>query len=280
MRKQKIRKATERPIVFVAHSLGGLDVKRALIYSSEVRGNYIEHLRSVYVSTYGILFLGTLHLGADLTKWHSRLERIWVATNLGPDFDEAYNDFLSQWLDAVEINCETIQNIDRQFIQLIHRYHVYFFHEGEPTKIRGDYCSIVEDESAAPVIQDVERARIQRDHARMCQFKNKNTPGFSVVAEGIQGYAAEAPAIIQRRWETEKAERQRSKEMAAKELVGVTESATAQESPMDSAGHVIDLRAPNDSGPVQRNPPPEPQYSYYINFLNFFSANGHSHRLG
>jgi len=59
-----------------------------------------------------------------------------------------------------------------------------------------------------------------------------------VVAEGIQRYAAEAPPTIQRRWETEKAERQRSKEMAAKELLGFTESATAHESTVNSAGHV------------------------------------------
>jgi len=276
---RRIRKATERPIVFVAHSLGGLVVKRALIYSSEVRGNYMEHLRSVYVSTYGILFLGTPRLGADLTKWHSRLGRIWVATNLGPDFDEDYNDFLSQWLDAVEINCETIQNIDRQFIQLIHRYHVYFFHEGELTKIRGDYCYTVEEQSAAPVIQDVERACIQQNHAQMCKFEDDDTPGFSVVAEGIQRYAAEAPAIIQRRWETEKAERQRSKEMVAKELIGITESAITQASPVDLAGHVIDRMAPNDSGPMRRNHS-ESQHCYYFNFLNLFSANKTSHRNG
>lgn len=73
----------------------------------------------------------------------------------------------------------------------------------------------------------------------MCQFENENTPGFSLVAEGIQRYAAEAPPIIQRRWETVKAERQRSKEMAAKELLGFTESATAHKSTVDSAGHDI-----------------------------------------
>jgi len=64
----------------------------------------------------------------------------------------------------------------------------------------------------------------------MCKFENENTPGFALVAEGIQRYAAEAPAVIQRRWETEKAERQRSRAMAAKELIGIAESATVQES--------------------------------------------------
>jgi len=138
---------------------------------------------------------------------------------------------------------------------------------------------MVEEQSAAPVIQDVERACIQQNHAQMCKFEDNDTPGFSVVAEGIQRYAAEAPAIIQRRWETEKAERQRSKEMAAKELIGITESAITQASPEDLAGHVIDRMAPNDSGPMRRNHS-ESQHYYYFKFLNLSSANKSSHRNG
>lgn len=229
---RRIRNATERPICFVAHSLGGLVVKRALIYSSEVRGNYIEHLRSVHVSTYGILFLGTPHLGADLTKWFSHLERMncYVCNSQ------------LQHTHALDLKLkgdfEALQNIDRQSILLIQRFRICFFHhDGKPTAISGEHYYVVEEESATPVIQDLERACIQQDHARMCQFENENTPGFSLVAESIQRYAAEAPPVIQRRWETEKAERQRSKEMAAKELLGFTESATAQKYTVDSAAH-------------------------------------------
>jgi len=160
---RRIKRAAERPIVFVAHSLGGLVLKRALIYSSEVRGNYTEHLRSIHVSTYGILFLGTPHLGTDPAKWGLPLERLWNATirSILDEYSDDYFNLLSQMFDASKISCETLQNIDRQFIQLIHRYHVYFFHEGEPTEINGEHCYIVGGESAAPVIQDVERACIQ-----------------------------------------------------------------------------------------------------------------------
>jgi len=272
---RRTRKATERPIIFVAHSLGGLVAKRALIYSSEVRGNHTEHLRSIYVSTHGILFLATPHMGADLAAWCPQLRRIWGTTIPGLVFVDR-----SQVVGAFENKCEILQNIDRQFIQLTHRYHVYFFHEGKPIEISGVRFYVVDEESAAPVIQDVERACIQQGHAQMCKFEDENTPGFSLVAEGIQRYAAEAPAIIQRRWEAEKAERQRSKELAAKEIIGITESATPKESPRGSAGHVTDRMAPSDLGPVQRHPPPEPQYSYSINFLNFFGAYKQSHRSG
>ncbi len=77
---RRTRKATDRPIIFVAHSLGGLVAKRALIYSSDVRGNHTEHLRSIYVSTHGILFLATPHMGADLAAWCPQVGRIWGTT--------------------------------------------------------------------------------------------------------------------------------------------------------------------------------------------------------
>ena len=211
---RRIRKASERPIIFVAHSLGGLVVKRALIYSSEIRGNYTEHLRSIFVSTYGILFLGTPHKGSDLAKWGSRLEAICRAVMPKRAVDS--NDNL---VNALKSNNETLQNIDRQFIQIINRFHVFFFHEGKPTKLPHTYDFIVDEESASPTIQDVERAVIQEDHSHMCKFENDAAPGFDLVAEGIQRYAGESPGVIAKRWEAERTERIADKTAQVEELM-------------------------------------------------------------
>lgn len=196
----------ERPIIFVAHSLGGLVVKRALIYSSEIRGNYTEHLRSVFVSTYGILFLGTPHKGSDIAEWGSRLE--WICGAVMP---KKFIDSQPQLVDALKKDNETLQNIDRQFIQLTSRFHIYFFHESKPTNLKGTLRFIVDEESASPNIQDVERAGIQADHSHMCKFETDGAPGFDLVAEGIQRYAGEAPATIVSRWTSEMAERDAKK---------------------------------------------------------------------
>jgi hypothetical protein len=58
------RSEPSRPLLFVAHSLGGIVVKEALRRS---RGCelYQNHLRTVYESTSGIIFFGTPHGGAD-----------------------------------------------------------------------------------------------------------------------------------------------------------------------------------------------------------------------
>ena len=211
---RRIRKATERPIVFVAHSLGGLVVKRALIYSSEIRGNYTEHLRSIWVSTYGILFLGTPHTGSEVASWGSRLQ--WIC---GAVLPSKVLDTQPQLVDALKKNNEVLQNIDRQFIQLTSRLHIYFFHEAKPTNLKGTLQFIVDEESASPNIQDVERAGIQQDHSHMCKFENDSAPGFALVAEGIQRYAGEAPETIALRWQTEKAEQIAKKRAEVEELL-------------------------------------------------------------
>ena len=211
---RRIRKASERPIIFVAHSLGGLVVKRALIYSSEIRGVHTEHLRSVYVSTFGILFLGTPHKGSDVAQWGSRLE--WICNVALPS--KVVNS-QPQLVDALKKNNETLQVIDRQFVQIMNRFHVYFFHEGKPTNLGGTLKYIVDEESASPTVQDVERASIQADHSHMCKFESDAAPGFDLVAEGIQRYAGEAPAVIAPRWVQEMDARVALKKATVEELM-------------------------------------------------------------
>ena len=53
-----------RPLLFIAHSLGGIVVKEALRQSRSCEIHQ-SHLRSIYKSTSGIVFFGTPHGGAD-----------------------------------------------------------------------------------------------------------------------------------------------------------------------------------------------------------------------
>lgn len=55
--------AEERPIIFAFHEFGGILVKRALAFSRSKGGANVEHLRSIYRSTYGIVFMATPHHG-------------------------------------------------------------------------------------------------------------------------------------------------------------------------------------------------------------------------
>jgi hypothetical protein len=55
---------SSRPVLFIAHSLGGIIVKEMLRRSSACHVGQ-AHLRNVFDSTTGIIFFGTPHGGAD-----------------------------------------------------------------------------------------------------------------------------------------------------------------------------------------------------------------------
>ena len=63
-----------RPLIFVAHSLGGLIVKEALRRSREERHH--DHLKGPYRSTFAIIFFGTPHRGSSDAAWGEMLRRI------------------------------------------------------------------------------------------------------------------------------------------------------------------------------------------------------------
>lgn len=57
--------AITRPIIFVAHCLGGIVVKSALALAYHGDGTHAM----TWVFTYGIVFLGVPHRGIKLTTW-------------------------------------------------------------------------------------------------------------------------------------------------------------------------------------------------------------------
>lgn len=66
------RSEPSRPILFIAHSLGGIIVKEMLRRSSGCQA-YQTHLREIFESTTGIAFFGTPHGGADPRRFLQRI---------------------------------------------------------------------------------------------------------------------------------------------------------------------------------------------------------------
>ncbi len=76
----------ERPIIFVAHSLGGIVVKQALV---EAKLN--DAFETIRDATYGIAFFGTPHQGGNFAKFGDIVASIvrGVLGNLKNTFMEA-----------------------------------------------------------------------------------------------------------------------------------------------------------------------------------------------
>jgi hypothetical protein len=136
----------QRPIIFVCHSLGGIVVKRvrrigsfrsqrltvlqALAYSASRTSKSIQHVHSIYVSTFGILFLGTPHDGSSKAQLASISRRM-----IGALVPSKVVDTQGQLLDALQEGSEVLQNITDMFVPLMKNFHIFFFWEQEKTNM-------------------------------------------------------------------------------------------------------------------------------------------------
>jgi len=100
----------------------------------------MSHLRSIYTSTYGILFFGTPHQGSKkvrLARFAQRTIRVLVPSKLV--------DTQSQLLDALREGSEVLQEISDNFVPLMKDLRIFFFWEQEKTDCgyKLDYVSSI-----------------------------------------------------------------------------------------------------------------------------------------
>lgn len=178
--------ASRRPLVFICHGLGGLIVKRALAYSASRVSKKVDHLYSIFVSTYGILFFGTPH-----------------DSSLSPRTLFGFPGSDTPIGDALSVACkdsETLQNINDQFAPLMKQFHIHFFWEERNTITSTWTGLLVPEFSAAPILDDTERSGIWATHSGMCKFANPDSPGFPVVRATLKRYSRDAYDVIANRW--------------------------------------------------------------------------------
>jgi hypothetical protein len=145
----QLEDASQRPIIFICHSLGGIVVKRlsytlleskyighvltlsqALAYSASRTSKLVQHVHSIFVSTYGILFLGTPHNGSSKAGLASVGSRMINALTPSKVVDTD-----SQLADALHEGSEILQNITDMFAPLMKNFRIYFFWEQEKTNL-------------------------------------------------------------------------------------------------------------------------------------------------
>jgi hypothetical protein len=151
--------ALERPIIFICHGFGGLLVKRALVHSASIRAHQTEHLRSIYLSTFGILFMGTPHKGFD-NDFLSTRRPFLVETS-------------KQCLEDLSHGSALLREITEQFAPLVKKYRIHNFWEQEMTSFAGKHTFVVSGESATLEYDDVEGCGIRATHSNLVKFKGR-----------------------------------------------------------------------------------------------------------
>ncbi|KAI2488242.1 Tetratricopeptide repeat-containing domain protein [Pyrenophora tritici-repentis] len=158
---------SKRPIIFVAHSLGGIVVKSVLNHSDAARRGALKEHRAIKLLTYGILFLGTPHQGGSgvaLGKLMVNVASVFMAAD----------DRLLQHLER-----------DSEWLQQ-------------------QLGTVVPRASAVvPGAADGEPIAIHADHIHMVKFESKTDPGYRTVSGHLRVMAARAGTSIGGRCDTE-----------------------------------------------------------------------------
>ncbi|CEL09202.1 hypothetical protein ASPCAL12341 [Aspergillus calidoustus] len=162
-----LHSAASRPIIFVAHSLGGLVCKKAILQS---RNNPDAHLRSIFNSTKGIVFMGTPHKGSWMADW---ADIPAGALGLVKSTGKSLLDILrtdNQLLEAIQVD---FWSMVRELRESGRRLEVICFFEELPLPIVG---KVVSKQSAT--LEGYNLISVHANHRDMVKFSSANDNGF------------------------------------------------------------------------------------------------------
>ena len=162
----------KRPIIFIAHSLGGIIVKKALIIANERSSQYGSLLNSV---TAMVLF-GVPHRGADTAYWANVLNASRLGAN--PNF-----------VKPVQKNSRAFADISQQFIErAAHLKKIYTFYELELL-----YNTLVVDKDSARLALPNEiPVAVPANHRNICKFSHADSMKYRPIWKAIQMICVES----------------------------------------------------------------------------------------
>jgi Cdc6-like AAA superfamily ATPase len=151
----------QTPLIFVAHSMGGLVCKDALLTSQRSPS---KGLQSISAATIGVCFMGTSHSGSGLARWAKI-----PATALG-----VVKSTNKRLLDVLETNNEVIARIQHEFLEMVRHnprskqaIELACFYETLPMPHIGQV--VVNYESA--VLPGFNNVSIRAHHSNMVKFR-------------------------------------------------------------------------------------------------------------
>jgi serine/threonine-protein phosphatase 2B catalytic subunit len=166
-----------RPIIFIAHSLGGVVTKKALIIANERREVY----GNVHEATKAIFFFGTPHKGSDVAYWGTYAAQLVKAIQ----FSYGTN---TNFVMALQRNSATFAEITKQFTLLATDIRIRTFYETE--KLAGQL--IVDRESAVLGLDnEVAVGLAASDHRTMCKYGSLTSQRYKSVWTAVLGVCQE-----------------------------------------------------------------------------------------
>ena len=184
------------PLVFVAHSLGGLVVKDALNQSAGEVNN--KRLGDILAATFGVCFLGTPHRGsksASVGRKMFRATEIFAAQRAN-----------TQLLQALEKNSETLERITKNFYETLKKHEglqIFSFSEEREVRKFGVISAVIVDPDSARVGHGSEETgSIPANHREMAKFTSAQDTGFVRVKNVLNRWVREIQSAATRKFQS------------------------------------------------------------------------------
>ncbi|KAI0506067.1 hypothetical protein F5B22DRAFT_651114 [Xylaria bambusicola] len=162
-----------RKIIFVAHSLGGLVVKRALALSE---ASADIHLRRMERDTIGVVFLGTPHRGADVASFTTAIINIVRSAGIRAN---------SKILDVFKRESQVLASVEDSFSNWLRktsgRFALSCFYE--TLELLGVGMVVKPDSATIP---GWPTQSINANHMDMAKFRDSNDDGYHQVRRELQ----------------------------------------------------------------------------------------------
>ncbi|KAJ8109396.1 hypothetical protein OPT61_g7492 [Boeremia exigua] len=188
-------KSIHRPIIFVAHSFGGIILAQSLISASRTNKAYDPVVAALHTATCGLLLFGIPHQGLIVDD----IEAMLAANK---------NKSRSALLDQLKIGSHALRSIQEPFRELIvdSGYKIISFYETHATpRLEFDHASkrwmrsgvhqIAVDPNSAllQLPSHLERkVPISANHSTIVKFEAKSSPGFCTVLRYMKEFEREA----------------------------------------------------------------------------------------
>ncbi|ORY03567.1 hypothetical protein BCR34DRAFT_573448 [Clohesyomyces aquaticus] len=172
--RREFTDTTDRPIIFVGHSLGGIVCANTLVLAENSAEPYANEIAS---NIRGMAFLGTPHEGSNKTKW----------AKVGQQFASWIKTVNKEHIEVLEPHSVKLGSIGSSFGNILRRRGekkekgskieiACFFEEKETSPI-----GFIVTEDAAR-LGSYETMSIAADHRGMAKFTSKEDPGYARVS--------------------------------------------------------------------------------------------------
>ncbi|CCA74747.1 hypothetical protein PIIN_08705, partial [Serendipita indica DSM 11827] len=186
----RIRKdAPRRPIIFIAHNIGGIILKRALVICHNQSLESKGHLRDILVSTHAVLFFGTPHFGIENTTVIEGINRVL----------SLYMETTDAILKGLQSHSPELENIQKDWVAASEKISRIFFCEDYVMSSRRELtvphrsAVIAGDRNATTIV-------LHTDHRNLVRFSSKENGNYKTVRFHLNDYVDTAPEAIREKW--------------------------------------------------------------------------------